>query len=79
LSPNAAGELLATGDPCDEREKAYAVASQLDWVVRRGYAFKGSGGCRNSKLLADTRYGEIRYLAMAWYRGAMLGHRILPN
>ena len=32
--PNARGELLATGDHLDEREEAYAVASQLDWFVR---------------------------------------------
>jgi len=38
LSPNAAGERRATGDHPDEREKAYAVASQLDWFVRPTWA-----------------------------------------
>ncbi len=32
--PNASGELLATGNHRSEREKAYAVDSQLDWNVR---------------------------------------------
>jgi hypothetical protein len=34
--PNASGELLAADDHPDEREKIYAVASQLDWFVRSG-------------------------------------------
>ena len=34
--PNASGELLATDDHPDEREKIYAVASQLDWFVKSG-------------------------------------------
>jgi hypothetical protein len=33
---NASGELLAAGDHPNEREKIYAVASQLDWFVRSG-------------------------------------------
>ena len=34
--PNASGKLLATDDHPDEREKIYAVASQLDWFVKSG-------------------------------------------
>ncbi len=34
VAPTGTGKLLATGDHCEEREKAYAVASQLDWFVR---------------------------------------------
>jgi hypothetical protein len=31
---NASGELLAADDYRRKREKAYAVTSQLDWLVR---------------------------------------------
>jgi hypothetical protein len=34
ISANASGELLATDDHLGERDKAYAVGSQLDWNVR---------------------------------------------
>jgi hypothetical protein len=39
-TPNAAGERRATDDHPDEREKIYAVASQLDWFVRQGIVLR---------------------------------------